>query len=185
MFKKVEGKILVLSDIHYPHCNEKLITHITRAENPDLLVLLGDIVTELNSGYRTFLDSLSANEVVYVKGDGDVLEGDTEVLEVENNKKKFLFFHGHQVLKERTQYSLAKTLKKLNYYLPPLGFCVLARVVKADFSRYIILGHSHALVYFHGIRCANAGTMSSVENLYNDRGYIRIVDGKIEIIRIS
>ena len=181
MFKKVDGKVIVLSDIHYPHCDEGLILSIIRREDPDLVVLLGDIVTERVEGYREFLKRLPSN-TVYVKGDGDIIDGDTEYLEVESCGKRFIMFHGHQLLNESTQSFLARSLKRVNYYLPVLGYCLLARL---KFPKgYLILGHSHALVNFKKIKCANAGTMSLIKNIYNDRGYLKIVKGRVEVVRL-
>ncbi|MFP3188782.1 MAG: hypothetical protein RXR07_06970 [Sulfolobaceae archaeon] len=78
MIKSVNGKILVLSDVHYPYCDEKEVKKIVEKEKPQLLVLLGDIVVKEGVEYRNFLRELKAEEVVYIKGDEDVIEGDTE-----------------------------------------------------------------------------------------------------------
>lgn len=184
MIKSVNGKILILSDVHYPYCDEKEVKKIVEKEKPQLLVLLGDIIVKEGVEYRNFLKELKAEEVVYIKGDEDVIEGDTEYLDVVNGNRKFVFFHGHQILSESAQYSLAKILKKVNYYLPPLGFCTLARMFRRNFSDYFILGHSHVLVNFRKLKCVNSGTLSLVRNLYNDRGYVKVVDGRVEIVRL-
>lgn len=167
---KEDGKILVLSDIHYPYCDVNLLNSIVEREKPSLIVLLGDIVVE---GKVEDLFSIIKGRVIYVKGDEDVYEGDTEVLRVYHNGKKYIFLHGHQFFSEKSEYKLAKLLMKINKRLPPFLFCLIFRILLHERGT-IILGHSHALAFFKSLNCANAGTLTTRDSLYHDLGYITI-----------
>ncbi|AWR96948.1 metallophosphoesterase [Acidianus sulfidivorans JP7] len=176
-------KVLVLSDIHYPNCDMNEINSIIEKEKPYLIILLGDIITRDKEDYIKFFSNINfpREKIVYVKGDDDVVNADTEVVKIISPKMKITLIHGHQFLAEKTQFNLANLFKKINKNLPPLGFCIIARLFlkTADF---IILGHSHALAKFYN--CANAGTLSFSKNLYNDRGYI-IIQDKVNIKRLQ
>ncbi|ARM76924.1 metallophosphoesterase family protein [Acidianus manzaensis] len=181
---EINDKVLVLSDIHYPHCNIDEIREITRRENPSLIILLGDII--VSQDYKTFLDKLQAKtQIVYVKGDEDKCDGDTDILKLKNYNKNYLLLHGHQYFNERNEYQLAKFLMKINKNIPPFLFCLFFRLALKNLDNFLILGHSHALKYFKSIRCANAGTLSLVNNLYNDRGYIILDKKGIEVKTIK
>ena len=95
---KEDGKILVLSDIHYPYCDTNLLNNIVEREKPSLIVLLGDVIVE--GKIEEFLHIIKG-KATYIKGDEDTYEGDTELLRVYHNEKKFIFLHGHQLVNER------------------------------------------------------------------------------------
>jgi putative phosphoesterase len=176
------GKILVLSDVHYPNCNIDEINAILDKENPSLIVLLGDIITSNDKDYQYFKSKLKINNLIYVKGDEDKVEGDVDIVKIRAFKKNYILLHGHQYFNERQEYSLAKTLKKINKNLPPLLFCIIFKIITKNFNSVLILGHSHALVYFKSINCANAGTLSNITyNVYNDKGYLIIDKEGIKI----
>lgn len=45
-----DGKMLVLSDIHYPYCDTNVINSILERKKPSLTVLLGDIIVSGDKG---------------------------------------------------------------------------------------------------------------------------------------
>lgn len=45
-----DGKILVLSSIHYPYCDTNVINSILEREKPSLTILLGDIIVSGDKG---------------------------------------------------------------------------------------------------------------------------------------
>jgi len=174
---------LILSDIHYPNCDMEKIREIISQENPDLLVLLGDIIVRREADYKKFLDELNYNKkIIYIKGDEDVINGDTDILSLNVKNRKYILLHGNQYFNERAEYRFAKILKKINRNLPPLLFCLSFKTLLRT-TDYLILGHSHALVKFDSIKCANAGTLSNNYNIYMDKGYIKI-DNNVELIKI-
>jgi len=186
LFIEWNGKVVILSDIHYPNCNINEINEILIRENPSLIVLLGDIITERETDYRIFINKLKIKRnIIYIRGDEDKVKGDTDVLKLRNNNKTYLLLHGHQYFDEKYEFRIARFLKKINRNLPPLLFCLAFKVLLRDFKDYIILGHSHALVNFKNIMCVNAGTMSTISNLYNDRGYVVISNKGIKINKLS
>ncbi|QGA53681.1 metallophosphoesterase [Sulfolobus sp. E5-1-F] len=177
------GKILVLSDIHYPHCNIEEINNIMLTEKPSLTVLLGDIIVSKGEDYRNFINNLKIRKnIIYIKGDEDKLKGDYDLIKIKNNGKRFILLHGHQYINERNEYSIAKILKKINDDIPPFLFCISFRILLRNFKDTIILGHSHALRYFKAINCVNSGTLSNIVNLYNDRGYVVIENGNVRLV---
>jgi len=177
---KEDGKILVLSDIHYPYCDINLLNSIVEKDKPSLTVLLGDIVVK---GKIEELLSIIKGRAIYVKGDEDIYEGDTEVLRVYHNGRKYIFLHGHQFFNEQNEYSLARLLMRINKKLPPFLFCLFFRILLHE-SGTLILGHSHALAFFKTLNCANAGTLTTMNNLYHDLGYITINDNVIDIRKL-
>ncbi|BBG25951.1 metallophosphoesterase family protein [Sulfuracidifex tepidarius] len=173
-----EGKVLVISDLHYPYCDVEEVRGVVRRESPSLVVMLGDAVED-SRGFDTLKSSLG--KVVHVNGDEDVIEGDVDVLSVSSRGRKFTLLHGHQLMNEDGEKLLAKFLMKVNSKIPPLLFCLGFRV-KMD--GFLVLGHSHALVTFPSLQCMNAGTMSRKKNLYNDRGYVVIEKGEARAVRL-
>jgi len=179
---KEDGKILVLSDTHYPYCDINLLKNIVEKEKPSLIVLLGDIIVE--GEIKELLGVFEKrSRVIYIKGDEDVQDGDTELLRVYHNGRKYIFLHGHQYFNEKSEYSLAKLLMRINKKLPPFLFCLFLRILLHE-SGTLILGHSHALVFFKTLNCANAGTLTTLNNLYHDLGYITINDNVIDIRKL-
>lgn len=67
------------------------IREIISQENPDLLVLLGDIIVRREADYKKFLDELNYNKtIIYIKGDEDVINGDTDILSLIENIFSFM-----------------------------------------------------------------------------------------------
>ncbi|WP_338598484.1 metallophosphoesterase family protein [Sulfolobus tengchongensis] len=177
------GKILILSDIHYPFCDVNEINEIIVNEKPSLIILLGDIIVSNEEDYRKFLSNLKIRKnIIYVKGDEDKCRGDFDIIRVKNNGKYYTLLHGHQFVNEEKEYSIANKLRKINEDIPPFLFCVFFRVMLRNFKDTLVLGHSHALRYFKSIRCANAGTLTSLQNLYNDKGYVVIDRDGIRVV---
>jgi len=177
----VKGKVLVFSDIHLPYSKPDTLKRIISAENPDLLVLLGDVVVDPRFDYR----SIFTVPTVFVKGDEDVVDGDTDVLELIYPNFNVVLLHGHQFFKESSQRFFARLLKRVNPSIPPFLFCSFFRLLFPTHS-FLILGHSHALVKFNSIKCVNAGTLTSLKNLYNDHGYVVIIpDKRVEIVKLK
>ncbi|MCY0859740.1 MAG: metallophosphoesterase family protein [Sulfolobaceae archaeon] len=185
-----DGKILILSDIHYPHCDVNEVIRIIESEKPSVVVLLGDIIVD-NSEYESFLNRIKESgngemrRVIYIRGDDDVIEGDYDILHLKTFGKDYTLLHGHQNFNEKSEYNLAKWLKKINRNIPPLLFCLAFKLLTRSFKSTLILGHSHALVYFRGLRCVNAGTLASISNgVYHDRGYVIIDKGEVKLIKL-
>jgi len=177
-----DGKILILSDIHYPYCDTNLLKSIVEKEEPSLIVLLGDIIVK--GEIVEFLRIIkNKSRVIYIRGDEDVYDEDTELLRIHHNGRKYIFLHGHQYFNEKSEYSLAKLLMRINKRLPPFLFCLFFRILLHE-SGTLILGHSHALVFFKSLNCANAGTLTTMNNLYHDLGYITINDNAIDIRKL-
>ena len=177
----VRGKVLVFSDIHLPYSKPDALKRIVFAESPDLLVLLGDIVVDPRFDYK----SIFTVPTVFVRGDEDVVDGDTDVLELVYPNFNVVLLHGHQFFKESSQKFLAELLKKVHPSIPPFLFCSFFRLLFPT-HYFLILGHSHALIKFNSIRCVNAGTLTTLKNLYNDHGYVVIEPNrKVEIVRLK
>ncbi len=174
-------KTLILSDLHYPHCDVKKVKEVVNSEDPDLIVLLGDAVED-KEGFDVLKASLG--NVIHVNGDDDVIRGDADVVRLESRGRNFTLLHGHQLMGEGGERRLAKLLMRFNRAIPPFLFCVGIRV-KMRLGGFLVLGHSHAMAYFPSLQCINAGTMSNKLNLYNDRGYVVISEGKVEMKRIA
>ncbi|MEM0305347.1 MAG: metallophosphoesterase family protein, partial [Saccharolobus sp.] len=140
-----KGKVLILSDIHYPYCDMNQINEIILNEKPSLIILLGDIITKNKKDYITFMNSLAVRRnVIYVRGDDDKLKGDVDIVRLRINNHSFTLLHGHQYFKHNTEYNLAKFLKKINSKIPPLLFCLAFRLFLRT-NDSLILGHSHVL----------------------------------------
>lgn len=171
---QLHGKAIVLSDIHYPYCNMREINEIIRKESPEIIILLGDIITENENDIDKFFSNVNfpRDKIIYIQGDDDKVIADTEILRIAN--LNITLVHGHQFFSENTQYSFAKLLKKVSRDIPPFLFCQVARLFLRT-KDFLVLGHSHALVQFP--YCINAGTLSLLENLYSDRGYA-IIENK-------
>jgi predicted phosphodiesterase len=170
--------VMVISDLHYPYCDVDEVRRVVKEESPETVILLGDAVEEVK-GFHDFKSSLG--NVVHVNGDEDVIKGDDDVITLFNGGKKFTMLHGHQLMNEEGEKWLAKILMKVNREIPPFLFCLGFRV---KMSGFLVLGHSHAMSYFPSLQCVNAGTMSLKRNLYNDRGYLLIRRGKVNMKRI-
>ena len=52
-------KVLVLSDIHYPYTDTKLIKRVIEFSNPDRIIVTGDVVVNKDR-YEDFINFLSS-----------------------------------------------------------------------------------------------------------------------------
>jgi predicted phosphodiesterase len=179
-------KILVLSDIHYPISDSKLIKRILLREKPQKLVLLGDIINDKGYAKKFFslIPKRLKKQTYFVQGDEDRVKADYDMLKLEDAGKKFIFIHGHQfnvMHSEKTTYFLATVFKLFNYALPLFAFALKARKKLALTDEYLFLGHSHGLKRFKSIKTICCGTLSNLDIVYKDKGYVVISDGKIEL----
>lgn len=181
-------KFLVLSDVHYPFTDKKLLVEIMRKEKPDKLILLGDIIEEKNAADEFFglIPPALRKETYFVRGDDDKVRGEYSVLRLKNGGRKFVFMHGHQlnVKSDDVTKLIARFFKLFGNDLPMLAFAKLARRKLHLTDEYVVLGHSHGLKRFDSIRAVCAGTLSNLYGVYNDRGYVVIDDGKITLKRV-
>jgi uncharacterized protein len=173
-------RLLILSDIHYPFTEDSTLLDILREEkSADKVIFLGDNVRDDSKGPQ-FLDLIKKTrdlkDVIFIRGnhDGGAIPC-ADSVEFVQNGKKFTFMHGDQfkVGSEGSTHRLASILKKINPKLPVVAFASVARIKHRNKpEEYLILGHSHALVFFPRLRVACAGCLTTESSFYNERGYI-------------
>lgn len=182
---KMEGTVLILSDIHYPYTNMNLIKRIEDLHRPDMIVLLGDIIVK--GSRKEFFSKLNTSRrIVFLQGDDDVVRADADILKLEVNGKQYTLLHGYQFSKnEQRDKEIVKMLKLIHHNLPLCIYCVILRhKLKLPRNETLILGHIHGLSYFKSQNCACAGTLTYLRNIYNDHGYL-IIDKGIRIFRVE
>lgn len=99
-------KYIAISDIHGVYDYSKRIDNIINKENPDKIILLGDLYTHSNTNYMDTVNILNkySDKILCTQGNCD---NDVDIL-VSNfkfekyiilniNNKKFFFTHGHLV----------------------------------------------------------------------------------------
>ena len=182
-------KVLVLSDIHYPHTDELLLTKIIKTERPNKVVLLGDIINDSGYDKRFFrlIENLVGDDYYFIRGDEDKVNYGLTKLIMKINGKRFLFAHGHQlqiVSDEPVEY-IADKIKSINKNAPLFMYAIVARLRNLFFDGEIVLGHVHALRRFRRLRVTCAGTLTSLENIYNDHGYIVIDTKGIHVVKLK
>jgi len=172
------AKILVISDVHYPTTDVQEILNVISREAPDKLIVLGDIGhgPENAKEFIRILQTSACKDQVYISGDGDASVPALKSFSLSLKGREFLFIHGHQfnVVSESFTKKMAGFLKKINRNLPVLAYATYSRIRSRNRSTYIILGHSHALIYFPRLRVASSGCFTKEENVYNDRGCVSI-----------
>lgn len=182
-------KVLVLSDIHYPSADEKLLKRIIKTEKPDKLVLLGDIINEKGSDKRFFrmIEALIGDNYYFVRGDEDKVSYGLANLTLEINDEKFFFAHGHklQLINDKPVAYMAGKIKLLNVNLPVFLFAAVARTRRLFAGGEIILGHTHALRRFPRLKVTCAGTLTTLKNIYNDHGYVVIDKNGVRLIKLD
>ncbi len=184
-----ERRILVLSDIHYPHADGREILNIINGERPDKLILLGDIATDVDSANEFFqiVKNSGCRDYATISGDEDVITSSARSLKMSLNGRRFIFIHGHQfnVLSEKITGIIASILKKINPTLPVLAFAMVSRIRSRNRASYLILGHSHALGYFPRLRVVCSGCLTNEKNIFNDTGYVVVVSALDGTVRLS
>jgi uncharacterized protein len=172
-------RIVVLSDIHYPFTDTEKLLSIIKEELPELIIFLGDTVQNMKYAdefSQLIQEKSSCKNCVYIIGDNDIsLQGEKFLRSIIGGKR-FLFIHGFQFnlgSEQRTR-KLAGALYRINKNLPILAFATISKLRSRSFRTYLILGHAHALRFFPHLKVACAGSLTSEENLYNDRGYLVI-----------
>lgn len=167
--------------------DEKEIVGIIEKEAPDRLIVLGDIAESPSYAqeFMQILQGTRCKDQVFIRGDNEASVPTSMSFNLNLGGKEFLFIHGHQfnVVSERFTKRLANFLKKFNRNLPVLAYALYSRTKSKSRNSYLILGHSHALVYFPRLRVASSGCLTSAHNVYNDRGYlaIRSVNGRVQL----
>jgi predicted phosphodiesterase len=174
------AKILVISDIHYPLTDVAEILSIISKEAPDKLIILGDVGQSpvYAQDFICILEKCPCQDQTFIRGDNDIsVPIAIKSLKLDLNGREFLFIHGHQfnVASEGFTKKLARFLKRINKNLPALAYATYSRTRSKSRKSYLILGHSHALVYFPHLRVASSGCFTNAQNVYNDRGYVSIV----------
>ena len=181
-------KILVLSDIHYPFTDVDAIKTAIKSESPDKLVLLGDTIEKAGTerDFQSLIPKSLGRNTYYVMGDEDKIKAKYEILRIKVGKRKFVFVHGHQfnIGSDRVTACIASAFKIFGSGLPLFAFSERARKKLRLTDEYLVLGHTHGLKYFESIRTVCSGTMSELKGVYNDRGYVVINNGDIELRRI-
>lgn len=182
-------KILVLSDIHYPYTNKNRIRDIIKKEEPDVTVLLGDIIEKqgYDKDFFRFISRITRKNYYFLKGDEDKVNYGLPNLLLQDGKRKYFFYHGNKLQgmsDEKTGF-FVKKMKNLNPKLPLFLFAFAARIRKPFFKGEIVLGHAHAMFRFNILRVSGAGTMTYLKNIYNDKGYLVIERGKIRFNKIN
>ena len=182
-------KVLVLSDIHYPHTDESGLIKIIKTEKPDKVVLLGDIINNRGYDKRFFrlIEKLVGDDYYFVRGDEDRVNYGLSKLIIEINGKRFLFAHGHrlQIVSDEPVEYVADKIKRINKNAPLLLYALVARLRNAFFNGEIVLGHVHALRRFERLRVTCAGTLTSLENIYNDHGYVVIDNDGVRLVKLD
>src|SRR5699024_300913 len=127
-------KIFVISDTH--GSNKGIIDYISKLENPDIILYLGDYVED----GEKISEELGV-ETIIVRGNGDYFSKykDDELIEV--NQKKIFLTHGHQY---KVKYNLDRIIYK-------------GEEVGADI---ILFGHTHIPINTkeNGIYIMNPGS---------------------------
>ncbi|MEM1687892.1 MAG: metallophosphoesterase family protein [Nanopusillaceae archaeon] len=178
-------KILVLADIHYPKCNIEEIYNIIKYENPEEIILLGDVAENLEYFYEFIkkLKKFTNKKIIVVCGDNEKKYR----IECKNYyiKNKILFIHGDSsnIINENFTKLVAKIIKKISKKL-------LLKLYFFRFFKYrklkvnIVLGHSHLIGKSILIKAYSAGTLTT-KHYFLDRGFIVIDNKKIEIKRLD
>ncbi|MEM1895779.1 MAG: metallophosphoesterase [Nanopusillaceae archaeon] len=177
-------KILVLADIHYPKCDIEKIFNIIKNENPDEIVLLGDIAENLEYFY-IFIEKIKR----FTNKNIVIVCGDNEKKYKINCKKyyiknKVLFMHGHDlnIINEWFTKLVAKIIKKISKrLLLELYFLRFLRYKK--FNIKIVLGHSHLIGKSILTQAYSIGTLTT-KHYFLDNGFAIIENGKIIIKKI-
>lgn len=185
-------RVLVLSDIHYPYSNAKLIENIVRFAKADRIVVTGDAVVDKDR-YEEFMRIFSGliddkDKIKIIRGDEDKIEIGEEIYRETIDGRKFVFVHGHQfqILSEGTTEKLAIAGKRFIYQFPLVFHSVYARLSLRLTDEYLIMGHSHALRYFRLLKTAYAGTLYEFGgSVYSEFGFIIIDNGEIKTFRID
>ncbi len=181
-------RVLVLSDIHYPHTDTRVLISIVKKEKPDKLILLGDIINDKGYDKKLFklVERLVGDNYYFVKGDEDKVNYGLSKLTMEINGVRFLFAHGHklQMVGDEPVEYIAEKIKSINKNAPLLMYAIVARLRNIFFKGEIVLGHVHALRRFKRLRVTCAGTLTDLNNIYNEKGYVVIDTTGIHTVRL-
>jgi len=199
-------KILVLSDIHFPHPYSRHFEKVIRKEKPDLVVLLGDNVSPFSkqSLVRTYEKFISIykrvfplNRTAFILGDNDGLDNryrpNKEVILYlsfmpklnssffEWRYKNLVFTHGNiesSYKEEKAYFIIAKILTYINKRIvPKVVSKALKLKLRAKKDTFVFAGHIHYLGNVDSVYFC--GTFSKEKLLYgkNDSlGYVVIRD---------
>ncbi|MFP3214980.1 MAG: metallophosphoesterase [Candidatus Micrarchaeota archaeon] len=199
-------KILVLSDIHFPHPYSRHFEKVIRKEKPDLVVLLGDNVSPFSkqSLVRTYEKFISIykkvfplNRTVFILGDNDGLDNryrpNKEVIlylsfmpKLNSNffewrYKNLVFTHGNiesSYKEEKAYFIIAKILTYINKWIvPKVVSKALKLKLRAKNGTFIFAGHIHYLGNVDSVYFC--GTFSKEKLLYDKNeslGYVVIRD---------
>ena len=159
-------KYLVISDLHGVRDYVRVTEDLIKKENPDKIVLLGDILSNTEEDiYSSEVLNLYKDKIIGIRGNNDIYYGDRlldfklDDFHIETIKgKNFFFTHGHLL------YSY-------------------------EFNNidYIIMGHTHksGTSFYNGIKVINPGSIALPRDFHHtymvisDKIYIKDVEGKV------
>jgi len=199
-------KILVLSDIHFPHPYSRHFEKVIRKEKPDLVVLLGDNISpfskqSLVKTYEKFISIYKRvfplNRTVFILGDNDGLDNryrpNKEVILYlsfmpklnssffEWRYKNLVFTHGNiesSYKEEKAYFLIAKILTYINKgIVPKVVSKALKFRLRVKSGTFVFAGHIHYLGNADSVYFC--GTFSKEKLLYDkdeSLGYVVIRD---------
>ncbi len=170
------SRILVLSDVHYPNTDLRLLDAALQGRY-DEIVLLGDSV-DIKGKLGELLSMLRprADKVYLIRGDNEESMGidGLERLELGN----LVLFHGHQgnLVSEGFTKRLARLGRRINRRLVIELYAFRVRVP----SKVAVVGHAHILDYSRLFKVVLSGSMAvpSEERPFNEEGYV-VIDGNL------
>ncbi len=182
-------KILVMSDVHYPYSDRDDIKRIIGKEAPDKLMLTGDVIGERSSSSEFFglIPKRLKKNTYFIEGDEDDVRGKYKIVRLKADGIRMVFVHGHQfnLGPEGFTAKIARLFGVLSRDLPLFAFCLYARLRLGLHDEYLFVGHSHGLRNFKSIKSVCCGTVSKLNGVYSDRGYVVIDGGSIRLERLS
>ena len=202
-------KILVLSDIHFPHPYSRHFEKVIRKEKPDFVVLLGDNIStskqDLVKTYEKFISIYKRvfplNRTVFILGDNDGLDNryrpNKEVILYlsfmaklnssffEWRYKNLVFTHGNieaSYKEEKAYFLIAKMLASIRKGIVPKVVSMALRLrLGVKKGTFVFAGHIHYLGNVDSVYFC--GTFSKEKLLYGkdeSLGYVVIRDaGKV------
>jgi len=199
-------KTLVLSDVHYPFGVSTISYEIIKKENPDRVVLLGDLVVgkgeQVIERMKSFFENypFSLKKSVVLIGDNEY-KGDKRVVDFVKrlpvlNTNPFcyrtgnmFFCHGNIEGRGALSEYLEELGKDLGLTLKPLTPLLVSLVARIRYtiprSVHMFLGHIHYLGKVDAMRTTFCGTFSTKKVIYDLKdslGYVVIEHPATELI---
>ncbi len=206
--KIIMGKILVLSDIHYPLPDSDLFVNIIMSEKPDKVILLGDNVDNYNTGrdlldiYKEFIEIYKKifplEKTIVMIGDNDyqdrqdVFDYVKSIPKINGKNiitysyKNLFLFHGNLETSHWQEaigkYAGIVSAKISTSLLPQMLARQVIKKYQIPNNFIVLLGHIHYLGYVNS--AVFCGTLNKERIIYPKNmsmGYVIIEDSSKKI----